>query len=135
MRNLFLDFLDYARTGRRSPHCAVCDSRYNDAKPFIEGATGALVCAACIQRFTPTDGVDLNFYLATNRLIQNTEHGNPYRPPAIDSGTVHCLLCDQQTSVRVNSRGKLTTGVCADCLEHSSNLIKEHTSGKQSDAP
>ena len=126
MRKLFLDFLDYVRTGRRLPHCAVCDSRYKDAKPFIEGANGALVCAACIQRFTPTDGVDPDLYLATHRLIQHTDDGNPYQPPAIDTGTVQCLLCDQQTTSLVNSRGKLTSAVCADCLEHSSNLIKEH---------
>ena len=126
MRKLFLDFLDYIQTGRRLPHCAVCDSRYNDAKPFIEGSTGALVCAACIQRFTPTNGVAPDLYLATHRLIQHTDDGNPYRPPAIDTGTVQCLLCDQQTTSRVNSLGKLTSAVCADCLEHSSNLIKEH---------
>jgi hypothetical protein len=129
MRKLFLDFLDYVQTGRRLPHCAVCDSRYNDAKPFIEGATGALVCAACIQRFTATEGVDLNLYLATHRLIQQTDDGNPYRPPTIHSGTVQCLLCDQQTSSHVNSRGKLTAAVCVDCLEHSSNLINEHIIG------
>lgn len=129
MRKLFLDFLDYIQTGRRLPHCAVCDSRYIDAKPFVEGSTGALICAACIQRFTPTDGVDPNLYLATHRLMQHADDGNPYRPPAIDSGTVQCLLCDQQTSSHVNSRGKLTAAVCSECLVHSSNLIKEHTIG------
>jgi hypothetical protein len=129
MRKLFLDFLDYVRTGRRLPHCAVCDSRYKDAKPFIEGSTGALVCAACIRRFAPTDGVDRNLCLATHRLIQHADDGNPYRPHTFDSGTVKCLLCDQQTSSHVNSRGKLLAAVCADCLEYSSNLIKEHTIG------
>ena len=129
MRKLFLDFLDYLQTGRRLPHCAVCDSRYNDAKPFIEGSTGALVCAACIRRLTPTDIVDLNLYFATHRLIQHADDGNPYRTPAIDSGTVQCLLCGQQTSSHVNSRAKLTAAVCADCVEHSSNQMKEHAIG------
>jgi hypothetical protein len=129
MRKLFLDFLDYIQTGRRLPHCAVCDSRYNDAKPFVEGSTGALVCAACIQRLTPTDGLDINLYLATHRLIQHADDENPYRPPAIDSGSVQCLLCDQQTSSCVNSHGKMTAAVCADCIEHSTNLIREHAIG------
>lgn len=98
MRKLFLDILDYIQTGRRLPHCAVCDSRYNDAKPFIEGTAGVLVCAACIH------GVDLDLYLATHRLVQHTDDGNPYRPPRVDSGAVPCLLCDQQTFSHVDLR-------------------------------
>lgn len=129
MRKLFLVFLDYVQIGRRLRHCAVCDSRYNDAKPFVEGSTGALICAACIQRFTPANGVDLNLNLAANRLIQHAEDENPYRPPAIESDTVHCLLCDQQTSSHSTSRGKRKAAVCADCLEHSIKLIKEHLLG------
>jgi hypothetical protein len=129
MRKLFLDFCDYVRTGRRLPLCAVCDSRYNDAKPFVEGSTGALVCAACIRRFTSTDGVEPNIYFEAYRLIQNPDDGNPYRPPSIDRGTVLCLLCDQATSSQVNSRGKLKALFCADCLSHSSNLLKEHVVG------
>ncbi|XZE42744.1 four helix bundle protein [Pirellulaceae bacterium SH467] len=41
----------------------------------------------------------------------------------------HCLLCEQQTASQVHSRGKLTSAICADCLEYSSNLIKEHAVG------
>lgn len=129
MRKLFLVFLDYVQTGRRLRHCAVCDSRYNDAKRLVEGSTGALICAACIQRFTPAHGVDLNLNLVTNRFIQQAEDENPYRPPAIESGTVQRLLCDEQTSSHITSRGKMRAAVCADCLEHSIKRIKEHTLG------
>jgi len=129
MRKLVLDFLDYVQTGRRLPHCALCDSRYNDAKPFIEGSTGALVCAGCIRRHTPTDGIEPSMYFEAHRMLHPPDDGNPYRPPSIDSETVPCLLCDEPTSSLVNSRGKLSGTICSPCLDHSSPLLKDNAIG------
>ena len=129
MRKLVLDLLDYLQTGRRLPHCAFCDSRYHDAKPFIEGSTGALVCAGCVRRLTPIEGLEPKMYFEAHRMIQRPDDGNPYSPPSIDSGTVACLLCDEPTSSKTNSRGKLSVTICSACLDHSSILIKEHAIG------
>ena len=128
MRKLVLDLLDYIRTGQRLPHCRLCDSRYNDAKPFIEGSTGALVCAGCVRRLTPSDGLDGDMYFAAHRMMHLPDDGNPYRPPEIDSGAVPCLLCDETVDSTVDSHGRLSVAICTACLEHSSALIagEEH---------
>lgn len=124
MRKFVLDLLDYLRTGQRLPHCALCDSRYNDAKPLIEGATGALVCAGCVRRLTATDGVDRNMYVAAHRALHSAERGNPYRPPKIDDRAVPCLLCDELTDSPGNQHGKLTAVICSTCLRRSIHLLE-----------
>ena len=129
MRKLVLDFLDYIQTGRRLPHCALCDSRYNDAKPFVEGSTGALVCAGCIRRLIPTDGIEASTYFKAHRMIHRPDNGNPYRPPSIDNGTLSCLLCDELTSSAINLRGKIAATICSACLDHALPLIKNQAIG------
>ena len=114
---------------RLCPHCALCDSRYNDAKPFIEGSAGALACAECVRRLASTDCVGSDTYLAAHRMMHPADDGNPYRPPMADAGTVTCVLCEEPTDSMSNTHGKLSRAICAACLNHSSTLIADQKHG------
>lgn len=105
-----------------SARCFACKRDWRDAKPFVEGADGFLICRRCIQvERLPREGLCDDAELAEFPPVEFIRD-NPYASPSVTDVPEVCRLCGNV----VSDKNTISAGpfkLCGPCIEIAKRLV------------
>ena len=134
MRHLILKLVN-AAMGRGFSSvavCAICSRDYRDAKPFVEGVDGTLVCRDCVKALVDVATLRASIVADDASTDQLPSHAsdldpNPYSPPSSSNNDKRCVFCGESIrcgdAVTVNERLLF----CTSCVFTSVELVEGKT--------
>jgi hypothetical protein len=105
-----------------SARCFVCKRDWRDAKPFVEGADGFLICRRCVNDLQSQLALRVDHSASPLPSTELQVDDNPYASPIATDLAAACDLCGgvfSDESVLKNGRAKL----CRECVVAAKRIV------------